>query len=62
MIIEILSALCLVLVIEGILPFLSPDRYRRMLSEVSAMSDSTLRGFGAAAMIGGALLLYFLRG
>lgn len=59
---EILSALCLVLVIEGILPFLSPQRYRKMLGEVGRMDDRALRGFGAAAMIGGALLLYILRG
>ena len=59
---DLLSALCLVLVIEGILPFLSPARYRAFLEEVSTMSDRALRTAGAIAMIIGAILLMVVRG
>ena len=36
---ELLIAFCLMLVIEGILPFLAPDRWRRMLEAVSEVDD-----------------------
>ncbi len=58
---DILVALALVLVIEGITPFLSPRVYRQALQMVNQFSDQALRLIGLVAMLCGALLLYLVR-
>ena len=58
---EILTALALVLVIEGILPFVRPGRYRQMVAQIVRLSDNQLRTFGLAAMIAGIVLLFIVR-
>ena len=58
---ELLSAVALVLVIEGLLPFLSPDTYKRAITEMLQVPSINLRWFGLAMMIGGVVLLYFVR-
>ncbi|WP_339843312.1 DUF2065 domain-containing protein [uncultured Halopseudomonas sp.] len=55
------TALCLVLVIEGLMPFLAPDRWKRMLTGVAQISDSQLRIVGFCSMLIGTLLLYLVR-
>ena len=57
-----LAAACgLMLVIEGMLPFLSPRSTRRTLATLAAWPDGALRGAGAASMVAGLLLLWLLR-
>ena len=58
---EILTALALVMVIEGILPFVGPGRYRQMVAQIVRLSDNQLRTFGLAAMIAGIVLLFIVR-
>lgn len=53
-------ALCLMLVLEGMLPFLNPSRWRAMLASVAQVPDRHLRLFGLASMSLGAALLYLL--
>ena len=55
------AALALVLVIEGLLPLLSPRRMRATLVAAAQLDDRLLRVFGLASMIGGVLLLYWVR-
>lgn len=50
----------LVLVIEGLIPFLSPSRYRKMLAVASGIGESRLRFGGAVCMGIGVLLLYII--
>ena len=50
----------LVLVIEGLIPFLSPSRYRRILDVASKVSDRRLRLGGAICMAIGVLILYLI--
>ena len=50
--------LSLVLVIEGLIPFLSPSRYRKMLEAASGIGENRLRFGGAVCMGIGVLLLY----
>ena len=57
---DLLVAIALVLVIEGILPFLNPSALRRTLVHIARMSDSTLRFAGLTCMLVGVLLLNFL--
>ena len=58
---ELLLALALLLIIEGVLPFLNPDALRRTLEMVSGMNDQTLRFAGLTSMVLGCLLLYAIR-
>ena len=57
------AALALVLVIEGLLPFLSPPKWRRMFEQMLQMSDGQIRFFGLCSMLLGlaavALVLVF---
>jgi uncharacterized protein YjeT (DUF2065 family) len=58
---DLLAALALVLVIEGMLPFVNPQSLRRMLESVSRLDDRTLRITGLISMICGVLMLYVVR-
>lgn len=58
---ELLTAVALVLVIEGIVPFLSPGGWKRMVMQFLRVSDQTLRLIGLTSMIIGVLLLYLAR-
>ena len=58
---DLLRALCLVLVIEGLWPFLAPERWREMLLKVSGVDTRTLRIAGAIAVSTGLVLLHLLR-
>jgi len=57
---ELAIALCLVLVIEGILPFLYPDRWRRLVVQMASISDRQLRQIGLASMLLGTAVLYLI--
>lgn len=57
---ELLIALALVLVIEGIMPFMNPAGLRRMIVMVTQMDDATLRIVGLTSMLSGVLLLYLV--
>jgi uncharacterized protein len=58
---DLAAALGLLLVIEGILPFLSPGSARRALERIATSDDRTLRVAGAVSMLGGLLLLWLVR-
>ncbi len=54
------AALALVLVIEGVMPFLSPAGLRRTMRMVIEMDDRALRILGLLSMLSGTLLLYLV--
>ena len=58
---ELTVALCMVLVIEGILPFLSPRRWRSVAALAGRVDDMTVRVLGLSSMVVGTTLLYFVR-
>jgi uncharacterized protein YjeT (DUF2065 family) len=58
---DLLAALALVLVIEGVLPFVSPPSLRRMLETVSQLDDRSLRITGLVSMLCGIVMLYLVR-
>ncbi len=58
---DLFTAVALLLVFEGILPFLNPRGLRAMLEHVQNMSDNTLRWIGLGSMIAGAVLLAIVR-
>ena len=55
---HIIPALALVLVIEGILPFLSPKSWRDAMSQAAQLPDGVLRGLGFVSMVAGVLILF----
>lgn len=57
---DLLTAIALVLIIEGLMPSIAPASWQRYLAEIAKMNPRTIRGAGIVAMIGGALLLQFL--
>ncbi len=58
---EILTALALVLIIEGMVPFVGPGRYRQIVAQIARLSDNHLRTVGLIVMIAGLVLLYLAR-
>ena len=54
-------ALALFLVLEGILPFLTPQGVRRVLEMLASMNDTQLRFTGLSSMLLGLLLLYAVK-
>ncbi|MCP3666352.1 MAG: DUF2065 domain-containing protein [Gammaproteobacteria bacterium] len=57
---ELLIALALVMVIEGLLPFLSPGTVRNMVKAISEMDDHALRISGLISMVLGVVMLYLV--
>lgn len=57
----LLSAFALMLVIEGIVPFLMPAMWRETFRRLIELSDGQVRFIGLTAMIAGLLLLYIAR-
>jgi uncharacterized protein YjeT (DUF2065 family) len=56
----LLAALALMLVVEGLLPFLSPQSWRSVFERATRMSDGQIRFLGLSSMIAGlAMLLLF---
>ena len=47
-------AMALVLVIEGLFPFISPGGWRRMFSQILQLSDGQIRFFGLLSILAGA--------
>ena len=58
---DILTAFALYLVIEGMIPFIGPDRFRRAVEQISRLNDNNLRTIGLIAMASGLLLLFIAR-
>jgi uncharacterized protein len=58
---ELGKAFCLMLVLEGIIPFLNPARWRRLVVTMAGVNDRQLRMMGLASMLVGAGLLYLIK-
>jgi len=58
---ELWIAFCLLLVIEGVIPFLYPQRWRSLVAQLAQISDSSLRMVGFISMIAGTALLLLSR-
>jgi uncharacterized protein YjeT (DUF2065 family) len=58
---DFLVAVSLLLVIEGVMPFLSPSRSRETMRMVSEMDDRALRILGLVSMVSGVTMLYLVR-
>ena len=54
---DLVRAFALVLVLEGLWPFLSPARWRGAIARIAGLEDRVLRTFGLACMICGLVVL-----
>jgi uncharacterized protein YjeT (DUF2065 family) len=55
----LLAAVALVFILEGLLPFVFPKFWRKMMSEAVKLSERELRLMGLFSIIVGLLILFF---
>ncbi len=58
---DLAAALCLVVVIEGLFLFVSPDAWKRMVEQARQLDSGTLRKVGAGMAVAGLILLQLVR-
>ncbi|MFA5626634.1 MAG: DUF2065 domain-containing protein [Thiohalomonadaceae bacterium] len=58
---ELWVALALLLVLEGLLPALSPRNYRKAAQSLTQLDDRSIRTTGLVLMVLGAVLVYWLK-
>ncbi len=56
-----LIGLAMMLIIEGMIPFLFPELWRETFRKLVTLSDGQLRFVGITAMLAGLLLLYWVK-
>ena len=56
-----LMALALMLILEGVLPFIAPNVWRDTFRKITQMTDGQIRFVGLSSMIVGLLLLWWTR-
>ena len=57
----LLTSFALMLVLEGLLPFLLPAIWREAFKRLTDMTDGQIRFIGLSSMLAGLLLLYLVR-
>ena len=55
----LVGAFALMLVVEGVLPFVNPGLWRRIFARVVLMTDGQVRFLGLGSMLAGILMLAF---
>lgn len=57
----LLAAIALVFVLEGVIPFLYPDKWRNLVARLAEINDRQLRIMGLMSMLLGISILYFVK-
>jgi uncharacterized protein YjeT (DUF2065 family) len=58
---DLLVAVALMLVLEGLLPLLNPKNFKQAMYSASQMSEQEVRWVGLVSMVAGAVMIYFLK-
>lgn len=58
---DLFAGFAIYLILEGLLPFASPQGWRRGLAAMARLNDAQLRGFGLAIVVAGLVLLFVVR-
>lgn len=58
---DFFAAMALVLVFEGMLPFVKPEAWRRTIGRIAGQPNNALRLMGLMSMLMGVALLYAVR-
>jgi uncharacterized protein YjeT (DUF2065 family) len=59
---SLLTAFALVLILEGLLPFLAPGMWREAFRKATELSEGQIRFIGLASMLAGLAMLAFFHG
>lgn len=59
---SLITAIALVLIIEGLLPFLSPSAWREAFQRIGRLADGQIRFIGLSSMLIGLFLLFIFHG
>lgn len=54
---DLFKVLGMVLVVEGLMPFIVPDRWRNMMVKITSQNNSSLRSMGFFSMIVGLIII-----
>jgi uncharacterized protein YjeT (DUF2065 family) len=57
----LLMAVGIAIFLEGVIPFLSPQLFRRSLASLLQVGDRGLRAMGLSAIVAGVAILYLVR-
>jgi len=57
---SLIAGFCLMMVFEGVLPFLRPKQWRETVLRIAQMNDRSIRKVGLCSMMIGLVLLYLL--
>ncbi len=57
---ELLIGLAFLLIFEGLLPFISPQFFKKAVSQLEGLGEGTVRVMGFILLISGALILYLI--
>jgi len=57
----LLTAFALMLVLEGLMPFIAPKAWRDTFRRITELADGQIRFFGLSSMIAGLILLFILK-
>ena len=57
---SVLAAIALVLILEGLLPLISPVKWREMFTKLLQLQDGQIRFFGLTTVLLGVFLLLWL--
>jgi len=57
---DFLTAIALLLILEGLLPFASPQSIKKVYKTMMETPESSLRMFGLASIVAGLILLYLI--
>lgn len=57
---DLLTAIALVLIIEGLLPFAAPSKLKAVYQSMLEMPDKSLRVLGFGSMVAGLILLFLI--
>jgi uncharacterized protein YjeT (DUF2065 family) len=58
---DLLAGIAFYLIIEGLIPFALPQRWRAALDQLARLEDHQLRSFGLGVVIAGLALLFLVR-
>jgi uncharacterized protein YjeT (DUF2065 family) len=58
---DLLAALAIVCVIEGVMPFINPAGMKRLLNRMASMEEREMRIVGLVSMLVGVAILYLVR-
>jgi uncharacterized protein YjeT (DUF2065 family) len=58
---DLLAAIAILLVLEGVLPFLNPAATKRVFAQLAQLAERELRVAGLVSMVAGLVLLFIVR-